>query len=605
MTADHAYSVPALLLWRVNATPDAPAYRVPLNPGWKTVTYRELLERVRAISAGLRALGLRNEQRCAILSSTRFDWILADYGTLCAGGATTTIYPSSTADECAYILKDSATAFVFAEDDTQVAKLVERRSELKGVKAVITFDGKAGAGGWVMTLAELEAKGRAHLQAHAGELEAVIQSVRKDSLATLIYTSGTTGRPKGVELTQDNWLCVGEGIEALGVLGVGDVQYLWLPLAHSFGKVLQLAQLRIGFVTAVDGRQDKLVEHLGQVQPTFVAAVPRIFEKVYNRVVASAKEGGALKHRLFSWALGVGREVSALRLRGKSVSGPLAVKHAVADALVFSKLRARFGGRIRYFVSGSAPLSPWLAEFFHAAGITILEGYGLTESSAANFVNRPDKLRFGTVGPPLTGIEVKVSPVDGEVLLRGRAVMRGYHNLPDVTAEALDAEGWLHTGDIGSYEDGFLKITDRKKDLIKTSGGKYVAPQSFEGRLKVSCPYVSQALVHGNSRNFCTALVALDEESIRKWAKENGLDGMTYAQLAAHERVNTLIQSYVDELNASLANFEQVKKFALLPQDLTLEAGDLTPSLKLKRKAVETKYRHVLDSFYAGTLEAR
>jgi long-chain acyl-CoA synthetase len=356
--------------------------------------------------------------------------------------------------------------------------------------------------------------------------------------------------------------------------------------------------VRIGFYTAVDGRIDKIVDNLGVVKPTLVCAVPRIFEKVHNKVVAGAREGGGLKYAIFKWAFGVGREVSALRQKGREPGGLLALKNAIAHKLVFSKLHARFGGNLKYFISGSAPLARELADFFHAAGVLILEGYGLTETSAATFVNRPDRYRFGTVGMALPGTEVKLAPEDSEILIKGPGVMRGYHGLAEATRETVDADGWLHTGDIGVIEDGFLRITDRKKDLIKTSGGKYVAPQALEGKLKAICPYVSQVVVHGNNRNFCTALISLEEESVRKWAAENGLGQKSYAELAADPKVKALLQTCVDQLNSELPSYETIKKFGLLPQDLTVEAGELTASLKVKRKVVEQKYKAMLDGFY-------
>jgi long-chain acyl-CoA synthetase len=600
LAAQSFRSVADMFLQRVASTPNAQAFLYPEGATWKTLTWKETGDRVRAVACGLRALGLRNEVRCAILSGTRIDWIVADLGILCAAGATTTIYPSNTPEECAYILRDSNSVFVFAENDDQVAKLQKKRADLALVKNVITFDGKASDDGWVITLDKLMEKGRALEAKEPGAFEKTANEVRAESLATLIYTSGTTGQPKGVELTHDCWMYTGEAIEAVQLLTPQDKQYLWLPLAHSFGKVLEAAQLRIGFCTAVDGRIDKLVENLAVIQPSFVCGVPRIFEKVHNRVVQTAKDGGGLKFGIFQWAMGVGRRVSAIRQQGGQPSGLLAIQNAIADRLVFQTLRQRFGGKLRFFVSGSAPLSRYIAEFFHAAGLLVLEGYGLTESSASSFVNVPGKYRFGTVGPALPGTEVKTAE-DGEILIKSRGVMRGYHNLPGPTREALD-NGWLRTGDIGVIEDGFLKITDRKKDLIKTSGGKYVAPQALEGRLKALCPYVSQVVVHGDNRNFVTALIALDEESIRKWAREQSLGDLTYAQLAAHPKAKELIEPFVKQLNAELPSYETVKKFAILPADLTQEAGELTPSLKVKRKVVEQKYRQVLDNFYGETV---
>ncbi|MGV3625652.1 MAG: AMP-dependent synthetase/ligase [Archangium sp.] len=590
-------TVPEMLLHRVGATPDHTAFSYPVGSGWKQVSWKQFGEQVKTIAMGLRALGLKNEERVGLFSGTRYEWIAADMGILAGAGATTTIYPSSTTEDTEHILNDSGCAYVFAETEEHVSKLEKSRTRLPNVRNVITFDGKSSADGWVITFAELQEKGRAASQA---DYETVARSVKNQDIATLVYTSGTTGKPKGVILTHDAWVYEAEGIDEMKLLVPDDVQFFWLPLAHVFGKVLEVAQLKIGFHTAIDGRVDKLVENLGQVKPTFVAAVPRIFEKVYNKVVEGTKKDGGAKWAIFKWALEVGKQVSALRQKRQEPSGLLAMKYAIANKLVFSKLQNRFGGRLRYFVSGSAPLSRDMAEFFHAAGILILEGYGLTETSAAAFVNRPDTFKFGTVGPPLPGTEVKIA-ADGEVLIKGRGVMRGYHNLPETTAETLK-DGWLHTGDIGEIDsDGLLRITDRKKDLIKTSGGKYVAPQNIEGKFKVVCPYVSQALVHGNNRNFCVMLIALDKEAITEWAKNNGVDG-TYEQIVKDPRTHALIKPYVAELNKGLASYESIKNFTILPKDLTQDDGDLTPSLKLKRKAVETKYKELIDGFYAGNL---
>jgi long-chain acyl-CoA synthetase len=594
-----ARSVSELFLKRIDATPNREAFRYPLGGGWATMTWREAGERVRAIASGLRALGLEDEQRCAVLSSTRTEWILVDLAILCAGGATTTIYPSTSAEDCAFILGNSDSVLVVAEDAKQVAKVREKRASLPNLRRVVVIDG-AGDGDWVIGFDELLALGRARDAEDPTRFEAIARAVGPEQLATLVYTSGTTGRPKGVELTHDAWLYEAEAIDALKLLTFDDTQYLWLPLSHVFGKVLEVAQLRIGFVTAIDGRVDKLVENLATVRPTFVAGVPRIFEKVHNKVVGGVHEKGGLQLRIFRWAMSVGLEYSKRIRSGDRPSAWLDLQHRVADKLVFEKLRARFGGRLRFFVSGSAPLSREISEFFHAAGILIVEGYGLTETSAASFVNLPERFRLGTVGVALPGTEVRIAE-DGEILLHGRGVMRGYYNLPEATHEVLDENGWLHTGDIGTVDaDGFLRITDRKKDLIKTSGGKYVAPQALEIKLKAISPYVSQVVVHGNNRNFVTALVTLDEDAVKKWAGEHGLGGLDLAQLAKRDEVRALVQAAVDELNRGRASYESIKKFAVLPRDLTLEAGELTPSLKVKRKTVEEKYRPLLESFYTG-----
>ncbi len=590
-------TVPEVLLNRLSLTPNNTAFSYPVGSGWKTVSWKEFGEQVKQIAMGLRALGVKAEQRVAILSGTRYEWVAADLGILCAAGATSTIYPSSLAEDCAYIVSDSGTVIVFAENEEQVKKLMSVKAQMPELQKIVVFDGKASGDGFIITLAELQERGKSATQA---EYEAVTKEARNDGIATLIYTSGTTGKPKGVILTHDCWVYEGEAIAEMKLLVPEDVQFFWLPLAHSFGKVLESAQLAIGFHTAIDGRVDKIVENLGQVKPTFVAAVPRIFEKVYNKVVDGAKKGGGLKYSIFKWSIEVGKEVSKLRQAGQEPSGLLAIKNGIAQKLVFSKLQERFGGRLRYFVSGSAPLSREMAEFFHACNILILEGYGLTESSAASFVNRPVGFKFGTVGPPLPGTTLKIES-DGEILIKGRGIMRGYHNKPEETAAALK-DGWLLTGDIGELDEGGrLKITDRKKDLIKTSGGKYVAPQNLEGKFKLVCPYASNAVIHGNNRNFVVMLVALDPEAIMEWAKSNGVNG-GYDEVVKDPRTHALIKPFVTELNKGLASYEAVKNFAILPKDLTLDAGDLTPSLKVKRKAVETKYKDLLEGFYTGNI---
>ena len=614
-------SVAALFLERVAATPDAEAYRYPVpSPSgegpddWKSLSWAESAERVHAIAAGLIQLGVRPEERVALASSTRIEWILADLGIMCAGAATTTVYPQTNAEESAFILSDSESRVLIAENAAQLAKAREKRAELPRLAHVVVVDTAgvertAEEGDWVLTLDELESRGAAHLQKHPELIKERVGAITKDQLATLIYTSGTTGRPKGVRLPHDNWSYMAKAIAATGLISGDDVQYLWLPLAHVFGKVLTSGQIEAGHVTAVDGRVDKIIENLPIVQPTYMAAVPRIFEKVYNGVAAKARAGGPAKYKIFQWAAGIAREYAKVTQdnfrRTGTASAPfgLATKHKAADRLVYAKIREAFGGRLRACVSGSAALAPDIGYFFAGAGIHILEGYGLTESSAASFVNPGEAYRTGTVGKPLPGTEVRIAD-DGEVLLRGPGIMEGYHGLPEKTAEVLEADGWFHTGDIGELSpDGYLRITDRKKDLIKTSGGKYVAPAEVEGQFKAVCPYVSNILVHGADRNFCTALIALDEEAILGWAKENGLAGKSYAEVVAAPATVALIQLYVTELNQGLQRWQTLKKFRLLPRDLDVEHGEMTPSLKLKRPVVEREFGHLIDEMYAGTRE--
>jgi long-chain acyl-CoA synthetase len=598
-------SIAQLLATRVQQTPDREAYRYPVGDEWRSMTWRQAGERVKAIAAGLLSLGIAREERVGILSNTRVEWLLCDLGILSAGGATTTVYPSSTSEECAYILADSETKYVFAEDGKQLEKLVAHKAEMPKLKKVILIDGvpDAKAGAWAMTLADLEAAGAAHLAKDPRAVDDIVAAIKGEHLATLIYTSGTTGKPKGVRLLHECWAYTADAIDACRLWGPDDVQYLWLPMSHSFGKVLMAGHIASGSISAVDGRVPKVIENLATVKPTIMAAVPRIFEKAYNKISERAKKGSQLQQRIFSWALGVGREVSQTRQKGKEPGGLLALKFKIADRLVFSKIKQTFGGRVRYFISGSAPLSREIAEFFHACGILILEGYGLTETSAASFVNRPTKFAFGSVGMPMPGTEIKLAPEDSEILIKSPGVMQGYHNLPDQTTEALTSDHWLRTGDIGEIDgSGFLRITDRKKDLIKTSGGKYIAPQSIENKLKATCPYISNVLIHGDKRNFVTALVTLDEEATMKWAKDKGMNGKSYTEVVQLPEAKGLLSPYFDQVNKTLAKYETVKQFAILPKDLTVEAGELTPSLKVKRKVVEKNYHELLDKMYEGSV---
>ncbi|MFF0258074.1 AMP-dependent synthetase/ligase [Streptomyces microflavus] len=616
-------SVAALFIDRVAATPDGEAYRYPVPSAsgegpddWKSLSWGQAAERVYAIAAGLIALGVQPEERVALSSATRVEWILIDLGVMCAGAATTTVYPSTNAEESSFILADSESRILIAEDAEQLAKARERRTELPDLAHVVVIDpagvepAEGDPEGWIITLADLEARGNELLAKTPDAVTERVSAITADQLATLIYTSGTTGRPKGVRLPHDNWSYMAKATVSTGLINADDVQYLWLPLAHVFGKVLTSGQIEVGHVTAVDGRIDKIIENLPVVQPTYMAAVPRIFEKVYNGVASKARAGGGAKYKIFLWAAGVAREYAKVsqdnfRRTGKaSVPFALGAKHKVADALVFSKIREAFGGRLRACVSGSAALAPDIGYFFAGAGVHILEGYGLTETSAASFVNPGEAYRTGTVGKPLPGTEVRIAD-DGEILLRGPGVMEGYHKLPDKTEEVLESDGWIHTGDIGELSaDGYLRITDRKKDLIKTSGGKYVAPAEVEGQFKAVCPFVSNILVHGADRNFCTALIALDGPTILNWAAENGLEGKSYADVVAAPQTVELIDGYVKRLNEGLQRWQTIKKFRLLPRDLDVEHGELTPSLKLKRPVVEREYQGLIDDMYAGSREA-
>lgn len=531
-----ALSIPGLLRDRVARTPDAEAMRYRDGGGWVSLTWSELQDRVAAEAFGLAGAGLRKGDRVALMGPTSIEWIVTDLAVLAAGGATTTIYPNSSAAEVAHIVGDSGSRIVVVGTDEHAALMPD------GVE-VLRF-GAVPRG--------------------EGDYEALIGDLTPDDLATLIYTSGTTGTPKGVELTHENWLTTAEAIASLGILQPTDLHFLWLPLSHAFGKVLTMAMIAAGVPTAVDGSVERIVDNLGELRPSIVAAAPRIFEKIHGRIVAGAREKGGVTEKIFRWA--------------DRDHGP--ATRWLADRLVYRKLRDRVGGRIRYFVSGSAPLAPEIAEFFDRAGITILEGYGLTESSAATFFNRPGMIRIGTVGPPIPGMDVKIAE-DGEVLLHGPGVMRGYHNRPDATAESL-VDGWLHTGDIGELDDaGRLRITDRKKELIKTSGGKYVAPTRIESMINAASPYISNVIVHGDRRKYCVALVTLDPDT---------------AAGVADARAE--VSRAVEIVNEQLARHETIKRFAVLEKDFSVEDGLLTASLKPRRREIERRYQDVLDGLY-------
>ncbi len=595
-------SVPRMFLDRVAAAPDREAFRGKDATGaWTSLTWAQARELVEATAAGLFEAGVQRGDSVAVIAGTSVEWVLVDTAVLCAGAATTAVYPSTVPDDVAYILGDAGCRVVLA-DREQVAGLRAQRAALPHVELVVALQGGAdGDDGWVVGLDDLRARGRERLEREPSAVADVVDTLGPEDLATLIYTSGTTGRPKGVRLVHDNWTYEAVAIEALGLFDVDDLQYLWLPLSHVFGKICTCAHFRIGFVTAVNGDVTTLVDDLAAVRPTFMAAAPRIFEKVHNRVVGQVTQAGGAKEALFRWALATGTQVSVLRRQGRSPGPLLAAQHAVADRLVLSKVRGRFGGRMKYFVSGSAALSKEVAEFFHAMGVLILEGYGMTETSAAIFANRPDAFRFGSVGKPLPGMEMRLGE-DSELQVRGPAVMRGYHHRDDETAKVLDADGWLRTGDVAEVDaEGFVRITDRKKDLIKTSNGKYVAPQAVEIRLKSMCPYLSQVVVHGEGRSYCSALLTLDRDEIAGWASANGKDGVSYEDLTRDPQVHAKLQSAVDRLNTGVARHEQVRRFAVLPRDLAVEHGELTPSLKVKRRVVEREFRGTLDELYQGS----
>lgn len=594
---NRAPSVPRMFLDRVAATPNSEAFRYPDNDGWTSVTWAQVGERVELIAAGLIALGINPEDRVALASGTRYEWVVVDFGILAAGAATTTVYPSTNAEDTAFIVANSGSRLVVAENQSQVDKLTANRSDLPDVEKVVIIDGTSDDD-WVIALDELEQLGKQLLADNPNAVTERIDAIPPEQLATLIYTSGTTGKPKGVRLHHEAWTYTAAALDSLHVLSDKDLNYLWLPLAHSFGKVMLAMPLVMGFPTVIDGRVDKIVENLAIIKPTFMGAVPRIFEKVHGRITDMMAEEGGVKKRLFDWASDVGLQVSRARQAGHRVGPLLALQHKLADRLVFSTIRQRFGGRLRFFISGSAALDRDIAQWFDAVGAIVLEGYGLTETSAASSLNRLHAYRFGTVGWTLPYTDVKIAD-DGEVLLKGPGVMSGYHDLPEATAEAIDSDGWFHTGDIGELDaEGFLRITDRKKDMFKTSQGKYVAPSAISAAFKGICPFASEIIIYGEGKPYCVALVSLDAESIKEWADRNGLEGKSFEEVARDEKTRTMVEGYVETLNKHLNRWEQVKRFAIIDRELTVEAGDLTPSLKLKRKAVVENFHDNIDELY-------
>jgi long-chain acyl-CoA synthetase len=561
---------------------------------WEEVSWAEMARRARAVADGLAALGIGPGDRVAVIGETQLEWILADLGILGAGGITVTIYQSNKPADCRYILADSGARLVFCDTAAQVAKIREVQGDLPALEGIIRAVGPA-ADGFERTLADVERRGEEWRAANPRAHEERIARIGREDPASFIYTSGTTGSPKGVILTHGNWVYEAVAVEECRLISEEDLVLMFLPMAHSFAKVIEAVWFSTGATCAFVESLDRILDNAGEARPTVMPSVPRIFEKAYNTVVTKGFAAPGLKGRLFKLAMESFEEYAAAREQGRGYSS---FGLLVGKKLVFPKLsRAlsdRFGGRMRLFVSGGAPLSPKIAYFFDLLGFSVLEGYGLTESSAGTFVNRPGKNRIGTVGPPVPGTEVRIAE-DGEILVKGPCVMKGYHGNPAATAEALK-DGWLYTGDIGFVDEaGCLKITDRKKDIIVTAGGKNVAPQNLESELKTD-PLISQAVVHGDGRKFLSALITLNEENARRWATENRLPGG--AGLNQDPKMRARIQQAIDALNAKQASYSTIKKFAILQKDFAQETGELTPTLKVKRKVVSQKYKEVIDSFY-------
>ncbi len=571
---------------------------------WTPIAHRAVLERVRRVSLGLVDRGLAAGDRVALLCENRPEWAIADYGCLTARLASVPIYPTLPAEQLPHILNDSGAAAVFVSTAAQAAKVAAVRAQCPALRVVVGVDAGA-AHGCDLTMAELEARGAAlETPERAAEWERSALTVRPDDLATLIYTSGTTGAPKGVMLTHDNFHANVMAGRRSVPFGGDDVALSFLPLSHIFERMGDYMYWSTGTSIAYVPSIDDVPAALQEVRPTMAMSVPRLYEKMYARVLENAKAGGALKWRIFQWASKVADRWADERLAGRTPAGPLAWQYALAQKLVFSKLQERTGGRMRYFVSGGGPLSAEINKFFYAAGLTILEGYGLTETSPVIAVNTPTAFRIGTVGRPIDGVEVKIAPYaeaqpgDGLILTRGPSVMRGYYNNDEATREALDADGWLDTGDIGRLEDGFLRITDRAKDIIVTAGGKNIAPQPIENAVK-STPFVSQAVVIGDRRKFPLILVVPNWETVEAWAGANGVTWKTRAELLAHPDARRKLEEEVRAKCAGLARFETPKKVVLLEHDFSIERGELTPTLKVKRRVIDRTYQAAIDAAYA------
>ena len=590
----------AKLFWsRVEKSGDKPAQTFKQGAGWTTLTWRQVGEIVREVALGLIALGRGKGDTIALLSGSRAEWVQTDFAIFSAGGVTVPIYPSYPPDLVAYIVNDSGARTIFVEDAGQLAKVLEAREKMPHLEHIIVMTGyeaqqppKA-----VMTWQTLRRLGRDNAEAHKSTLAERVTSTRPDDLASIVYTSGTTGPPKGVMQTHGNHIAAQAAGERATPVMEGWVHLLFLPLAHSFARLESFLGVKHGLTTAFAENLDKLRDNLVEVRPHFICSVPRVFEKVYAGVLANAQAGSPLKQKIFNWAVAVGREVSRHQQRGQPVPFGLELKRKLAHKLVFSKLHARLGGRLQWAISGGAPLSREIAEFFHAAGILVLEGYGLTETCPVGTFNRPDRFKFGSVGQALDGIELKIA-ADGEILFRGPNIAKGYFKQPQATAEVFEDSGWFHTGDIGRLdEDGFLFITDRKKDLIVTAGGMNIAPQNIENMLKAD-PFISQVMVHGDRRPYPVALITLNADELAKFAREQGVLTSDPAALVKHPKIVERVSRTVEEKNTNLQSYAKIKKFAILPGDFTPEGGELTPTLKVKRKVVAEKYKKELESLY-------
>lgn len=581
--------------------PDAMNYRVAAGE-WRAISHRETERRVRHLSLGLQTLGFKAGDRIALISENRPEWAIADWACLTARLADVPIYPSLPAEQVVHPITDSGATAVFVSGEAHGAKIAAIRTQCPSLRHVITF-GSTLCSGADLTIADVEARGAAaDSPERAAQWKSDALSVQPGDLATIIYTSGTTGLPKGVMLSHDNIFSNVQASRDVLPIGMGtDFALSFLPLCHIFERMGDYVYWANGAAISYVENIDLVPIALQEVRPTFAMSVPRLYEKMYARAFENALASGAFKKRIFFWARAVADRWADRVLAGHAPRGLLAWQYALAQRLVFSKVKARTGGRIRYFVSGGAPLSPEINKFFFAAGLTILEGYGLTETSPVIGVNTPKDFRIGTIGRAIAGVEAKIA-ADGEILTRGPHVMQGYWNRPDATAEAIDAEGWFHTGDIGVIEDGFIRITDRKKDIIVTAGGKNIAPQHIENGFKTN-KYVSQAVMIGDKRNYPIVLIVPEFPALERWAALHNIMWASRAQLLAMPTIQKKMEKEIAEEcdKMKLASFETPKRVALLEDEFTVERGELTPTLKVKRRVIDKTYAALIDSLYGSS----
>jgi len=590
-------SIPQMFFSRAASRGQRPAQLVKRDGTWQATSWQAMSDHVRNIAKGLLTLGLQVGDRVALLANSRAEWVQCDLGIMAAAGITVPVYPSLLPDQVAYILQNAEVTLVCVDTPAQLDKVLQVRTALPALRHIVLMEGQPPQPDpLILSLQDLMARGAAATE-HTAVLDERLGGLTPEHEATYVYTSGTTGPPKGVVQTHGNHLFMVQSCGASLVAQEGDVDLLFLPLAHSFARLEAFLGLYVGLTTAFAESIDALAENMREVRPMLMFSVPRVYEKIYARVQAAGNTGSPLKRAIFQWCVGVGRLVSVLQQRRQPIPAGLRLRQRLAHQLVFKKLHHTVGGRLRYFVSGGAPLAQEIAEFFHAAGMLILEGYGLTETCPALTANRYDHYAFGTVGPALPGVELRIAP-DGEILARGPNIARGYYKRPEATAEVFLEDGWFATGDIGAIDqEGFLRITDRKKDLIVTAGGKNIAPQNLENLLKTD-PYISQAMVYGDRRSYLTAVLTLDLDETRRYAHTRGIPGDTSQELAAQPQIHQLLEARVAHLNQQLASYETIKKFLIAPTDFTPESGELTPTLKVKRKVVTEKYQEQLERLY-------